>query len=199
MKRQCFKGKYMKNNWILSLTSSLAALVALTHSTSWANTDRNAQLVQNAKVLKQASPKGKVITILAKNEKIIVKSRERAWYFISQGEMAIDQAGTEPSVVSAPNNNIVSGWVSMLSVRFLAQAKRGGETGLGSLLKSEDNDVLPTVSTGVRGFDDSDLKKSHADFSQIKLLDKYSQSKESALSFAKKGKLVSLTSDNKGE
>ena len=58
---------------------------------------------------------------------------------------------------------------------------------------------LPTVSTGVRGFDDDDLEKSRADFEQVARLNSFAVSKELAKQFAQSGKLSSNKSNKEQE
>ena len=111
----------------------------------------------------------------AAKEKINIQKRKSAWYLVSTETVA--QKGQ------------VSGWVSMLNVRFIATAKREGEFGVGALFSSVTNDSLPTVSTGVRGFDENDLKNAKADLKQLLLLNTYVVSTGAAARFAQQGKL----------
>jgi hypothetical protein len=138
---------------------------------------RSGQLVQQTSLFEKADLHSGVLAQLAEKEQIIVRSRHRAWYFISQDE----ETKKRP----------LTGWVSMLSVRFLAQAKREGELGFTDALSSMSKGSLPTVSTGVRGFDDNDLEKSNANFDQIERLNSFVASKESAKLFAQEGNLLS--------
>lgn len=128
------------------------------------------QFINQTKVLKQPSDKSLVLIIAKENEFINVHGRKRAWYNISTKQ------------------NII-GWVKMLNVRFSGVVKRQGELGIANLLSSATNNTLPTVSTGVRGFDDEDLKSAKANLKQVELLSTYAVSAESVHMFATQGNL----------
>jgi hypothetical protein len=153
--------------------------------------DKIGQLVRHTNLLKNAEAKSEVITVLKAEENITIKYRQRAWYFISPTnklDISLNNS-TNKQFANVP----LSGWVNMLNVRFLAQAKREGELGFSAAFSSMSKGTLPTVSTGVRGFDDNDLQNSQADFNQVERLHKYKVSKESAVKFAKS---VDLFSNN---
>ncbi|GAA0821631.1 hypothetical protein GCM10009111_28900 [Colwellia asteriadis] len=179
----------MKSNAVFSFSAVALATMLLTVTSVNANTERSARLINDAPLLKQANPQGEVIAVLTQGVPITVKSRQRAWYFITQ-----DSVNSTPNSSKAKQNSVnhhgVSGWVSMLSVRFLAQAKRQGESGLEGVLASTGNDTLSTVSTGIRGIDENDIQSAEANLEQVKLLSSYATTKESALAFAKAGELV---------
>jgi len=140
---------------------------------------RTGQVIKSTKLLKQPSYQSEISGAVTANESININSRKRSWYFIS----------TNSVPQTAPQAGQVSGWVSMLNVRFVATAKREGELGIESLFSRVTNDSLPTVSTGVRGFDENDLKNSKADLKQLLLLNAYIVSTEAAARFAQQGKL----------
>ena len=136
-------------------------------------------MIKKVNLLMQPSFQSNITGFVAAKEKINIQSRKSAWYFIS--------------TASLPQADQLSGWVNMLNVRLISSAKREGELGVKSLFSSVNNDSLPTVSTGVRGFDVDDLKKAKADLNQVTLLNTYSVSAGAAARFAKQGKLkVSL-------
>jgi len=140
-----------------------------------ANTSRLGQVIKKTDLLKQPSYQSESAGYVAAKEKINIQKRKSAWYLISTENIA--QKGQ------------VTGWVSMLNVRFIATAKREGELGVGSLFSSAINDSLPTVSSGVRGFDEKDLKNAKADLKQLLLLNAYVVSTGAAARFAQQGKL----------
>jgi len=140
---------------------------------------RTGQVIKSTKLLKRPSYQSEISGAVTANESININSRKRSWYFIS----------TNSVPQTAPQAGQVSGWVSMLNVRFVATAKREGELGIESLFSRVTNDSLPTVSTGVRGFDENDLKNSKADLKQLLLLNAYIVSTEAAARFAQQGKL----------
>lgn len=155
-------------------------LLVVSANTTAQDKDRSGQLVQKSTLFKKADQHSEVLTSLEAKEAVTVKSRQRAWYYISQDTETKPQA--------------LSGWVSMLNVRFLAQAKREGELGFTHALSSMSKGSLPTVSTGVRGFDEDDLEKSKADFDQVARLNSFTVSKAAAKKFAQAGKLISENS-----
>lgn len=79
----------------------------------------------------------------------------------------------------------------MLNVRLLAQEKREEEQGLSAVLSSMGKGSLPTVSTGVRGFDEDDINNAQANFAQVEQLESFVVSKEAAKLFAQSGNLLS--------
>ena len=150
---------------------------------------RSGKLVKQSNLFKHADQQSEVISVLKAQGNIKVKSRQRAWYFISSKKSS-ENSSTDPAI-NKKGYMPLYGWVSMLNVRFLVQAKRKGELGLSKAFSSMSKSSLPTVSTGVRGFDEDDLKKSQADLKQIELLHAFSVSKKSAKAFAQAGNLVS--------
>ena len=150
---------------------------------------RAGKLVKQSNLFKNADQQSEVITVLKAQRNIKVKYRQRAWYFISSKKPS-ESSSTDPAK-NKKGYMPLYGWVSMLNVRFLVQAKREGELGLSKAFSSMSQGSLPTVSTGVRGFDEEDLKKSHANFKQIERLHAFSVSKKSAKAFAQAGNLVS--------
>lgn len=146
---------------------------------------RLAQVIKKTNLLMQPSNQSDTAGSVAAKEKINIQKRKSAWYFIS----------TE----NRPKTGHLSGWISMLNVRFTATAKREGELGVGSLFSSVTNDILPTVSTGVRGFDENDLRNAKADLKQLLLLNTYVVSSGAAASFARKGRLQANKIKVKGD
>ncbi|NMP33235.1 SH3 domain-containing protein [Thalassotalea sp. M1531] len=113
-----------------------------------------------------------VITNLKPEQSVNVFERKRAWY----------------QVLSDAKQ---SGWIKMLNVRFLSGPKRTGELGVKNLFDSVvTKKVKPTASTGIRGFDEQDLKKAKANIKQLKLLASYQTTTSSANTFAKKANLT---------
>jgi len=140
------------------------------------STTRMGQVIKKVNLLEHPSYQSGSTGSVEAKEKVSIQSRERAWYFISSASLG---------QVEQP-----SGWINMLNVRFIATAKREGRLGVESLFSSATNDSLPTVSTGVRGFDENDLKNSKADLKQLLQLNTYRVSTGSATRFARQGKLT---------
>lgn len=139
------------------------------------NSVRLGQVIKKVNLLKQPNYQSDITGSIAAKEKVNIQTRKSAWYFIS--------------TATSPQTSDLSGWVNMLNVRFFAAAKREGDLGVESLFSSVTNDSLPTVSTGVRGFDVDDLKKAKANLKQVALLNTYAVSAGAAARFAKQGKL----------
>jgi len=133
--------------------------------------DRFAQVVKDTNLVKKPSSKADKVTALKKDQNITIKNRQRAWY----------QVITE---------NDLSGWIKMLEVRFSGEAKREGELGVKRVWNSiTSGRTDTTVSTGVRGFDEEDLKKATAAPKQVALLASFSSDKKQASTFAKQASL----------
>jgi len=135
---------------------------------------RTGTLVHQSQLFEKPKPQSKAIKTLNANEVIKVHHRQRAWYNIS-------------------SNDEVFGWIKMLNVRFSGVIKRESETGVASLLSSATSTShLPTVSTGVRGFDEEDLKGAKADSKQIERLNSYAVEKIELQGFIHSGQLTSI-------
>ena len=131
---------------------------------------RAALLVKKSKLYQQANNQSDVIETISTGKPVVVHRRQRAWYFVA----------TEQKL---------TGWLSMLNVRFSGVAKRTGELGVASAFNSISNNTLPTQSTGIRGFDEADLKKAKADFKQLAIVDAFQISAAQASEFARQGQL----------
>ncbi|PKG82172.1 hypothetical protein CXF85_14850 [Colwellia sp. 75C3] len=141
------------------------------------NKVRLGQLIKDTHLLKQPRYQSDPLVLVKAEENINIKYRQSAWYFIS--------------TMNSQTPETFSGWVSMLSVRFDSTPKREGDLGVQSLFSSVTHDSLPTVSTGIRGFDEGDLKNAKADLSQLILLKSYTVSSNTAVAFAHSAKLAS--------
>jgi len=153
------------------------------------NKVKRGQLVRRSDLLKNAEQHSEVIAVLEAKDSITIKSRLRAWYYISPENLPDNPSNKLTN--KKLGQKTLYGWVNMLNVRFVMQAKREGELGLSAAFSSMTKGTLPTVSTGVRGFDDDDLKKAQTDFKQIECLHAYAVSKKSAKLFAQSGHLLS--------
>ena len=131
---------------------------------------RAALLVKKSKLYQQANNQSDVIETISTGKPVVVHRRQRAWYFVA----------TEQKL---------TGWLSMLNVRFSGVTKRTGELGVASAFNSISNNTLPTQSTGIRGFDEADLKKAKADFKQLAIVDAFQISAAQASEFARQGQL----------
>ena len=178
------------NRFVMLVTAiiySINMTLAAEHSSNPPSL-RKASAVTNTQLLKQPKYQSDVIAEINKDQQVKVAQRQRAWYFISLSDNTnqSEQLST-------------SGWINMLAVRFLSTPKREGDLGIGALYQSASKDTLPTVSTGVRGFDEQELKKAKADFSQLVLLKQYQATPKAAINFAKQGKLSKSNTDQDKE
>jgi len=131
---------------------------------------RNGELVRNSLIYQQASNESPIVSSLLAEQRIFVYQRKRAWYFITTDEK-------------------LTGWLSMLNVRFNGRAKRTAQLGVASAFNSATKNTKPTQSTGIRGFDEADLNKAKADFVQLAVVNSYVIPPKSLQEFAKQGQL----------
>lgn len=113
----------------------------------------------------------KAIAELVAEQKVGILQREGGWY-----QVAVDEA--------------LNGWVKLLSVRFEKSAYRPGNMGasaLWSVVKSGHSDV--TATTGVRGLNEEDIKKSNANIDALKTMQAYEVNLQDVQKFAQDGKL----------
>ncbi len=91
-----------------------------------------------------------------------------------------------------------SGWVKMLSLRLSSDgdSKKSGDTGLGALFNvAATGKSGSTVTTGVRGLSEENLKNAQPDLEALEILQDYTASTGTAASFAKAGKLEKKNMD----
>ena len=115
---------------------------------------------------------------LPERSKVDVMGRQASW-------MQIKADGT-------------AGWVKMLSLRFNNEGaqKKTGDGGLGTLFNvASTGKSGSTVTTGVRGLSEEDLKAARPDPQALKTLQSYAASEEAAIGFARAGKLEGQSMD----
>ena len=89
-----------------------------------------------------------------------------------------------------------TGWVKMLSLRFGDAWKKSGDSGLGALFNvAATGGSGSTVSTGVRGLSEENLKNPHPNPQAMKELQRYATGKREAQGFGKSGKLTTQQID----
>jgi hypothetical protein len=89
-----------------------------------------------------------------------------------------------------------NGWVRMLSLRSDGSARKPGDNGLQSMLnvgRSGSSGI--TMTTGVRGLSEEDLKNAHPNPEEFEKLEKYAVSKAKAEKFAREAKLTNQQLD----
>jgi len=161
---------------LLSATFIMASLLAAFAIQATA-INQPAQLVKDTHLLKAPKAKAEKLASMDKNQKVTIQQRQRAWY----------QVLTEDKS---------TGWLKMLEVRFLEFTKKEGQSGLKKLWNSVTaGKTDTTVSTGVRGFDEEDLKKATAAPKQVEQLASYSVDKKQAKAFAKQGGIKAFKLD----
>lgn len=83
-----------------------------------------------------------------------------------------------------------TGWVKMLSLRFGDAQKKSGDSGLGALFNlATTGSGGSTVTTGVRGLSEENLKNPHPNPQALQQLKRYAAGKQEAQKFARAGKL----------
>lgn len=91
-----------------------------------------------------------------------------------------------------------SGWVKMLSLRFSSEGapRKPGDSGLGTLFNvAATGKSGSTVTTGVRGLSEENLKTARPDPEALRAMQNYAASAENAASFAKAGRLEKRSKD----
>lgn len=171
---------YLKQMNVMALTIALliTSPTVLTTETKIANqsSTQRAQTVTDSSLYKQPKHMSAVVSELEKNESVMIFERQRAWYRVA-------------------TNNELAGWLKMLNVRFIESAKREDDLGVKSLFDTVvKQQVTPTTSTGVRGFDEEGLKKAKADLAQLEQLESYIQTPEQSIAFANAAGLKANTS-----
>jgi hypothetical protein len=151
--------------WLLAFCLSWSVFAA--HAGETAYTVRSTEV--------KAKPFSDADTLSSLPEKSRVEVLER-----KSGWMQIKADGTK-------------GWVKMLSLRFgdAAAQKKSGDSGLGALFNvAATGGSGSTVSTGVRGLSEENLKNPHPNPEAMKELQRYATGKKEAQSFGKSGKLA---------
>ena len=117
------------------------------------------------------------VASLAQGSKVEVLARKASWMR-----------------VNADDNN---GWVKMLSLRFSnADKNKSGDSGLGSLFNvASKGGSGGTVTTGVRGLSEENLKNAQANPKALEAVQGYAANKAEAQKFAKSGNLRSQDMD----
>jgi hypothetical protein len=165
--------------WLLLITASSVINLLLVNTLNANNIGdkvkqpkqtRTAQVIKMSNIFQQADNQSKVIETISEQEPVVVHRRQKAWYFVATKQK-------------------LTGWLSMLNVRFSGVAKRTGEFGVSSALSSLGKNALPTESTGIRGFDEADLQKAKANFEQLALVNTFQVSLNQAGEFAQQGQL----------
>lgn len=109
---------------------------------------------------------------LAEHGKVEIVARQASW-------MQVKADGT-------------TGWVKMLSLRLGGGKAQSGDAGLGALFNvAATGKSGSTVTTGVRGLSEENLKNARPDPQALKDLQGYAASKKAATGFARAGKLES--------
>ena len=88
------------------------------------------------------------------------------------------------------NSGKGNGWVRMLSLRGDSTAKKSGDSGLQSMInvgRSGSSGI--TMTTGIRGLSEEDLKNAHPNPGEFEKLKNYAANKAKAEKFARDAKL----------
>jgi hypothetical protein len=139
---------------------------------------QSAKMVRKSNLHEQPKPTSAVKSTLSAESNIQITKRHRAWYNIK-------------------SSTSMEGWVKMLNVRFIDGVKREGQIGVEGVFENMvTRQLLPTASTGVRGFDEAALKKATANKEEVKKLHNLKVDREQVNHFASE---VSLVTNNSVE
>lgn len=156
--------------WLLAFCLTWAVFAA--HAGELAYTVRSTEV--KAKPFSDAA----TLSSLPQNSRVEVLARKSGW-------MQIRSEGA-------------TGWVKMLSLRFgdAAAQKKSGDSGLGALFNvATTGGSGSTVSTGVRGLSEENLKNPKPNPQAMKELERYATGRNEAQSFGKSGKLATRQLD----
>jgi len=135
--------------------------------------EQSAKIVRKSNLHEQPKPTSTIKSTLSAESNIQITQRHRAWY----------------NVKSSPS---MDGWVKMLNVRFVDGVKREGQIGVEGVFENMvTRQLLPTASTGVRGFDEAALKKATANKEEVKKLHNLKVNREAVSQFASEASLGS--------
>lgn len=150
-----------------------AALLALAMSAAAAET---ALTVRSTELKKEPFIDAATVATLAEQEKVEIIKRQGAW--------------TQVKTAAA------QGWVRMLSLRLGEGTAKKGDSGIGSLLNvARTGSSGNTVSTGVRGLSEEDLKNTQPNPEELQKMERLAASAQEARSFAGSARLGSRQVD----
>jgi hypothetical protein len=150
------------------------ALLALTLSA--AALAETALTVRSTELKKEPFVDADTVATLAEQEKVEILRRQGAW--------------TQVKAAAA------QGWVRMLSLRLGEGTAKKGDSGIGSLLSvARTGSSGNTVSTGVRGLSEEDLKNTRPNPEELQKMERLAASPQDARSFAAGAKLGSRQVD----
>ncbi len=112
------------------------------------------------------------LSVIAANSKVEILQRKSSW-------MQVKVAGA-------------TGWVKMLSLRLSSSTglRKSGDSGLAALFNvASTGNSGSTVTTGVRGLSEEQLKNTHANPQELEQAHAYAVSKAEAKRFAQEGRL----------
>jgi hypothetical protein len=151
----------MKYLYALVLYASLAAPAC-----AW----QVAYTVRSTEIKQLPYSDATTVATLGEKASVNVMSRQGGWVKINSGKG--------------------NGWVRMLSLRGDSTAKKSGDSGLQSMInvgRSGSSGI--TMTTGIRGLSEEDLKNAHPNPSEFNKLQNYAANKAKAEKFARDAKL----------
>lgn len=155
--------------------SLLVLAVCLVASATTNAQEQSAKTVRSANLHELPKSTSPIKSSLPAQSNINISDRHRAWYHVKSSQS-------------------IDGWVKMLNVRFTDGVKREGQIGVEGVFENMvTRQLLPTASTGVRGFDEEALKKAKANKEQVKKLHTFKVNQSDVVLFAANGKLVTNT------
>ena len=157
-------------------------LIALMALCGMAQSAETAYLVRSTELKAKPFADAETLATLTEKSKVEVLTRQASWMQIKA------EAGT--------------GWVKMLSVRMDnpgAQPAKSGDSGLGKIFNlATTGSSGSTVTTGVRGLSEEQLRNAQPNPEAFKTLQGYAVKREDAQKFAKSGQLKAEKMDYLG-
>jgi hypothetical protein len=148
----------------------LYALVLYASLTAPAYAWQVAYTVRSTEIKQLPYSDATTVATLGEKASVNVMSRQGGWVKINSGKG--------------------NGWVRMLSLRGDSTAKKSGDSGLQSMInvgRSGSSGI--TMTTGIRGLSEEDLKNAHPNPGEFEKLKNYAANKAKAEKFARDAKL----------
>jgi len=148
----------------------LYALVLYASLTAPAYAWQVAYTVRSTEIKQLPYSDATTVATLGEKASVNVMSRQGGWVKINSGKG--------------------NGWVRMLSLRGDSTAKKSGDSGLQSMInvgRSGSSGI--TMTTGIRGLSEEDLKNAHPNPGEFNKLQNYAANKAKAEKFARDAKL----------
>jgi hypothetical protein len=166
MKRQNVKALKKHYPFVFLLLSFMTTDIIASEVVTPSAVNDQARVIKDTHLFSEPSLSSRTKIPLKKEQTVSIIKRKGGWYQVKESQ--------------------TSGWVKMFLLRFNAMPVRESKSGLNSLISSTrkpHSDL--TLTTGVRGINEKDLKSSKPDFEALKQLYLLQVSTRSSKKFAK--------------